>query len=146
MQSCVVGNQLKREICISEIVFGPSSSGKIPLPFQRQRTWIQHFWIVVPYRHSNALTSELEAAALDKVLRNVTSNLRLPSVRFLKNILNQKFQNFSDQRIKEVKNKKWHFLLHLSVTSFFSRKEIIILYIMSKNEAYETRIKIKINL
>ena len=81
MQSCMISNQLKREIYVSEIVFDPSSSGKIPRPLQRQQMWMQHFWIVVPYQHSNALTLELEAAALEKVLRNLTSNLQLPSVQ-----------------------------------------------------------------
>ena len=128
----MVTNQLEREIYVSEIVFRTISSGKIPRPLQKQKSWIQHFWIVVPYQHSNSLTLELEAAALEKVLSNVTSNLRLPSVRYLKNIhctknsqtvdlvtfteeilngklhffavkLNQKSQNFSDQLIKEVK-------------------------------------------
>ena len=59
----------------------------------------------MPYQQSNSLILELEVVALQKVLRNVTSNLRLPSVRYLKNILNQKSQNFSDQLIKEVKIK-----------------------------------------
>ena len=86
MQSCMVSNQLKREIYVSEIVFGTKSSGKIPRLFQRQKLWLQHFWIVVVYEHSNALTLKLEAAALEKVLSNVTSNLRLLSARYLKNI------------------------------------------------------------
>ena len=70
------------------LVFGPSSSGKIPSPLQRQKIWIEHFWIVVVYQHSSAFALELEAVALEKVLRIVASNLRLPSVRYLKNILN----------------------------------------------------------
>ena len=82
----MVSNQLKREIYILEIVFGKVAVVKIPRPLQIQKSLIQHFWIVVPYQHSNALTLELNAAALEKVLRNVTSNLRLPSVRYLKNI------------------------------------------------------------
>ena len=86
MQSRMVSNQFKRAIYVSEIVFGTSSRAKIPRPFQRQKSWLQHFWIVVPYQHSNALTLELEAAALERVLSNVTSNLRLLSVRYLKNI------------------------------------------------------------
>ena len=86
--------------------------------------WIQHFWIVVPYQHPNALTLKLEAAALKKVLRNVTSNLRLPSVRYLKHILNQKSQNFSDQLIKEVKTKLEYLPLHLSLASFFLKKKL----------------------
>ena len=81
--------------------------------------WIQHIWIVVLYQHSNALTLELEAAALKKVVRNVTSNLQLLSVRYLKHILNQKSQNFSDQLIKDVKTKLECLPLHLSVASFF---------------------------
>ena len=64
------------------------------------------------YQHSNARTLKLEAAALEKVLRNVTSNLRLPSVRYLKSILNQKSQNFSDQLIKEAKIKLEYLPLH----------------------------------
>ena len=82
----MLSNQLKRQIYVSEIVFRTSSSGTIPRPLQRQKLWVQHFWIVVPYQHSNALTLELETAALEKVLNNVTSNLRLPSVRYLTNI------------------------------------------------------------
>ena len=90
MQSCLVSNQLKRETYVSEIyvspIFGPSSSGKIPSPLQRQKIGIHHFWTIVVYQHSSTLTLELEAVALEKVLRNVTSNLRLPSVWYLKNI------------------------------------------------------------
>ena len=82
----MVSNQLKREIYVSEIVFGTSSNGTIPRPLQRQKSWVQHIWIVVPYQHSNALTLELETAPLKKMLNNVTSNLRLPSVRYLTNI------------------------------------------------------------
>ena len=48
MQSCLISNQLKGEIYVSEIVFGPNSSDKIPRPLQRKQIWIQHFWIVVP--------------------------------------------------------------------------------------------------
>ena len=121
-QSCLVGIQLKREIYVSEIVFGSSSCVKIPRLLQRQQMCIQHFWILVPYQHSNALTLELEAAALEKVLRNVISNLRLPSVRYMKNILNQKSQNFSDQLIKELKTKLEYLPLHLSVAYFFLKK------------------------
>ena len=61
-------------------IFGPSSSGKIPSPLQRQKIGIHHFWTVVVYQHSSTLTLELETVALEKVLRNVTSNLQLPSV------------------------------------------------------------------
>ena len=123
-QSCLVSNQLKRKIYISEVFFRPSSSGKIPRPLQRQQTWIQHFRIVVPYQHPNALTLELEAVALEKVLRNVTSNLRLPSLRYLKNILNQKSQNFSDHLIKKVKTKLEYLLLHLSLASHFWKNKL----------------------
>ena len=54
MQSCMVSNQLKGEIYVSEIAFGTSSSGKIPRPFQRQKSWLHQFWIVVPYQNLNA--------------------------------------------------------------------------------------------
>ena len=108
----MVSNQLKREIYVSEIVFGTSSSGKIPHLLQRQKSWIQHFWIVVPYQHSNALTLELEAVVLEKVLSNVTSNLRLPSVRYLKNI--NCTQNPQTANLvtftEEILNGKLHFL------------------------------------
>ena len=69
--------------------------------------------------HSNALTLKLEAAPLEKVLRIVTRNVRLPSGRYLKNILNQESQNFSDQLIKELKNKLEYLHLHLSLASVF---------------------------
>ena len=134
MQSCLVSSQLKREIHVSEIyvslVFGPSSSGKMPSPLQRQKIWIQHFSIVVVYQHSSVLTLELEAAALEKVLRNATSNLRLHSMRYLKNILNQKSQNFSDQLIKELKSKLEYFPLHLSLASVVLKKDLVTLHIM----------------
>ena len=114
----MVSNPWKREIYVSDIVFGPCSSGKLPHLLQRQQAWIQHFWIVVLYQHSNALTLELEAVALEKVLRNVTSNLPLPPVRHLKSILNQKSQNFSDQINEEFLKTKLEYLpLHLKVTS-----------------------------
>ena len=80
--------------------------------------------------HSNALTLKLEAAPLEKVLRIVTSNVRLPSGRYLKNILNQESQNFSDQLIKELKSKLEYLHLHLSLASLFFEKEILILHIM----------------
>ena len=69
------------------------------------------------------LTLELETAALEKVLRNVTSNLRLPSVRYLRT-LNQKSQNFSDQLIKELKSKLEYLPLHLSLSSVFLKKKL----------------------
>ena len=107
----MVTNQLEREIYVSEIVFGTISSGKIPRPLQKQKSWIQHFWIVVPYQHSNSLTLELEAAALEKVLSNVTSNLRLPSVRYLKNIHCTKNSQTVDlvTFTEEILNGKLHF-------------------------------------
>ena len=106
------------------LVFGPSSSGKISSPLQKQKIWIEHFWIVVVYQHSSAYTLELEAVALEKVLRNVTINLRLPSMRYLKNILNKKSRNFSDQPIKELKNKFEYPPLHLSLASVFLKKKL----------------------
>ena len=80
--------------------------------------------------HSNALTLKLDAAPLEKVLRIVTRNVRLPSGRYLKNILNQESQNFSDQLIKELKSKLEYLHLHLSLASLFFEKEILILHIM----------------
>ena len=97
---------------------------KIPRLLQRQQTWIQHLWTVVPYQHSNTLTLDLEAAALEEVLRNVTSNLRVPSMRYLKNILYQKSQNISDQLMKELKTKLEYLPLHLSLASFFLKKKL----------------------
>ena len=123
-QSCLVGNQIKREIYISDIIFQPSGCVKIPHLFQSQQTWIQHFWILVLYQHSNALTLESEAAALEKVLRNVSSNSRLPSVQYVKNILNQKSQNVSDQLIKELRTKLEYLPLHLSLAAFFLKKKL----------------------
>ena len=107
----MVTNQLERDIYVSEIVFGTISSGKIPRPLQKQKSWIQHFRIVVPYQHSNSLTLELEAAALEKVLSNVTSNLRLPSVRYLKNIHCTKNSQTVDlvTFTEEILNGKLHF-------------------------------------
>ena len=115
----MVSHQLKREIYVSKIVFGTSSIGKIPRLLQRQKSLVQDVWIIVPYRHSNELTLELEAAALEKVPRNVTSNLRLHSVRYLKNIFDQKSQNFSDQLIKEAKIKLEYLTLHCVSQLFF---------------------------
>ena len=111
-QSCMVINQLEREIYVSEIVFRTSSSVKISRLLQRKKSSIQHFWIVVPYQYSNALTLELEAAVLEKVLSNVTSNLRLHSVRYLKNILCTKNPQTVDLVIftEEILNGKLHFL------------------------------------
>ena len=76
------------------------------------------------YQHSNARTLKLEAAALEKVLRNVTSNLRLPSGRYLRNILNQKSQNLSDKLIKELKCKLEYLHLHLVLHLFFLKKKL----------------------
>ena len=108
----MVINQLEREIYVSEIVFRTSSSVKISRLLQRKKSSIQHFWIVVPYQYSNALTLELEAAVLEKVLSNVTSNLRLHSVRYLKNILCTKNPQTEDLVIftEEILNGKLHFL------------------------------------
>ena len=61
----MVSSQLKREIYILEIVFGKVAVVK---------SSIQHLRIVVPYQHSNKLTLELKAAALEKVLRNLTES------------------------------------------------------------------------
>ena len=119
----MVSHQLKREIYVSKIVFGTSSIGKIPRLLQRQKSLVQDVWIIVPYQHSNELTLELEAAALEKVPRNVTSNLRLHSVRYLKNIFDQKSQNFSDQLIKEAKIKLEYLTLHCVSQLFFLKKK-----------------------
>ena len=82
----------------------------------------------MPYQDSNALTLKLEAAALEKVLRNVTSNLRLPSGKYLKNILTQKSQNFSDQLIKELKSKLEYLHLHLVLHLFFKKRNYNIVH------------------
>ena len=109
----MVSNQLEREIYVSEIVFGTISSGEIRRPLQKQKSWIQHFGILVPYQNSNSLTLELKAAALGKVLSNVTSNLRLPSVRYLKNIHCTKNSQTVDlvTFTEEILNGKLHFFL-----------------------------------
>ena len=107
----MVSNQLEREIYVSEIVFGTISSGEIRRPLQKQKSWIQHFGILVPYQNSNSLTLELKAPALGKVLSNVTSNLRLPSVRYLKNIHCTKNSQTVDlvTFTEEILNGKLHF-------------------------------------
>ena len=107
----MVSNQLKRGIYVSEIVFGKVVVVKYP-SVAKTKIVDTTFLDCRTYQRSNALTLELEAAALEKVLRNVASNLRLPSVRYLKNILNQKPQNFSDQLIKEAKIKLEYLPLH----------------------------------
>ena len=109
----MVSNQLEREIYVSEIVFGTISSGEIRRPLQKQKSRIQHFGILVPYQNSNSLTLELKAAALGKVLSNVTSNLRLPSVRYLKNIHCTKNSQTVDlvTFTEEILNGKLHFFL-----------------------------------
>ena len=60
---------------------------------------------------------------------------RLPSVQYVKNILNQKSQNVSDQLIKELKTKLEYLPLHLSLAAFFSEKAVITSW--AKNGAYE---------
>ena len=120
----MVINQLEIEIYISEIVFGTSSSVKLPRLLQRKKSSIQHFWIVVRYQHSNALTLELEAVVLEKVLSSVTSNLRLHSVRYLKNILCTKNPQTVDLVIftEEILNGKLHFLcsdIELEISKLF---------------------------
>ena len=76
----MVSNQLKREIYVSEIVFGKVAVVKYP-SVAKTKIVDTTFLDYRTHQHSNALTLELETAALEKVLRNVASNLQLPSVR-----------------------------------------------------------------
>ena len=62
-------------------------------------------------------------------------------MRYLKNILNHRFQDFSNRLIKELKTKLEYLPLHLSLVSFSLKKRNHNLANSPKNGAYETRIK-----